>query len=285
MRRYLQETTQAAERIADGDLTASIEPRSDRDVLRHAFTAMTGQLRDLVGQISRAAQVAAEAANEVAAGVAETGRSMSSVAGVAADMSTYADQQSAKLAEVTDATGVAHARARTGSATADQVAAAMHELSDTSERIGRIVGTITAIARQTNLLALNAAIEAARAGQAGRGFAVVADEVRKLAEESSAAATTIAGLVDEAQQSAGRAVAMAEGESVTAFRQIEQAITTATDAVQANLPTVDAVAASAAHLSTSTHQVATAQTEMATSCESLTRTAAELTRLVAQFRI
>jgi methyl-accepting chemotaxis protein len=285
MRRYLQETTGAAERIAGGDLTASVEPRSDRDMLRQAFRAMTDQLRDLVGQITRAAQVAADAANEVTAGVAETGRSMSDVAGVAAEMSANAHLQSAKLAEVTTATGAAHSRARTGSATADQVAAAMHELTSTSDRIGRIVGTITAIAHQTNLLALNAAIEAARAGQAGRGFAVVADEVRKLAEESDTAATSIAGLVHEAQQSAARAVALAEGEGVAAFRQIEDSVTTATEAVRATLPTVEAVAGSAAHLSSSTRQVAAAQEEMAATCEALTRTAAELKRLVAQFRI
>jgi len=285
MRRYLQETTRAAERIAGGDLTASVEPRSDRDALRQAFSAMTHQLRDLVGQITRAARVAAEAANEVSAGVAETGRSMSGVAGVAAEMSTNAHQQSQMLAEVTTATGTAHSHSRSGSQTADQVAAAMHELSETSDRIGRIVGTITAIAHQTNLLALNAAIEAARAGPAGRGFAVVADEVRKLAEESGTAATSIAGLVHEAQQSAARAVDLAEGEGVAAFRQIEESVTNATEAVRKTLPTVEAVKASAAHLSTSTRQVVAAQEEMGASCGSLTDTAAELKRLVTQFRI
>jgi methyl-accepting chemotaxis protein len=285
MRSYLQETAQAAERIAAGDLTAAIEVRSDRDVLRHAFATMTGQLRGVVGQITEAAQTTADAANEVSTGVDETGRSMSDVAQIAAEMSANAHRQSAALAQVTSAAATAHGHARTGTATADQVAAAIRELAGTSDRIGRMVGAITAIARQTNLLALNAAIEAARAGDAGRGFGVVAEEVRKLAEESGTAATSISALVGEVQQAAGRAVALAEGEGLVAFRQIEESATTAADAVNATLPTVEVVSTSAEHLSESTHQVAAAQEEMSASCRSLTHTATELQRLVAQFTI
>ncbi|MGM3307881.1 GAF domain-containing protein [Anabaena sp. WFMT] len=96
--------------------------------------------------------------------------------------------------------------------TVAQTSKKIKRLSESSQKISKVVNLISNFATQTNVLALNAAIEATRAGEYGKGFAVVADEVRSLSRQSAAATIEIEKLVQEIQTETGEvAVAMEMG--------------------------------------------------------------------------
>src|SRR5919199_1368380 len=101
-------------------------------------------------------------------------------------------------------------------------------LSESSQKVSRVVSLISSFTTQTQLLALNAAIEATRAGEYGRGFVVVADEVRSLARQSADATTEIAQLVQEIQEGTAEVSTAME----TGIQQVAQGTNLVTNARQ-----------------------------------------------------
>jgi methyl-accepting chemotaxis protein len=231
---YLREVEQAAERIADGDLTTEIEPKSELDALRHALNRMTLSLSEMIGEVVATATTVSESSDTVTRTSNESGRAVAEIAGAMTDITSGAEAQlrmvadatrsAAEMSRAVDASadaaqqsaeeaGEARELAREGVETVMRASVAMNAVRESSRaastamsglegkssQIGSIVQRITEIAEQTNLLALNAAIEAARAGEQGKGFAVVAEEVRRLAENAGGAAREIEGLIGEIQ--------------------------------------------------------------------------------------
>jgi methyl-accepting chemotaxis protein len=293
---YLRDMVAAAGRIADGDLTTQVEPRSERDALGNSFATMIEHLRALMGGLSSAAGSVGLASQQMSQTSEEAGRAAGEIAVAIGDVAQGAERQvnlvesaqraanevaaaladSAEQAEQTaSVASEARATAQRGVTAAEQateamgsvrdssegVTAAIRELASKSEQIGAIVATITGIAEQTNLLALNAAIEAARAGEQGRGFAVVAEEVRKLAEESQSAAHEISELIGAIQDETTKAVRVVE----EGARKTADGATVVEQTREAFLSigqAVEDMAARVEHIAAAAHQITASATSM-----------------------
>jgi methyl-accepting chemotaxis protein len=76
---YLIQMAEDAKRIAIGDLTSVIEPKSEKDELGHAFVAMIAGLREAVGQINESASNLAGASGQLASAANQAGQATNQI--------------------------------------------------------------------------------------------------------------------------------------------------------------------------------------------------------------
>ena len=244
--RPLRRIVEHFQRIAKGDLSATVESRGRNEIgqLYAELATMQRSLIETVGFLRSGSesvhtgsremaghnQALATQTRQQAVALEQTASSMEQLTATVASNAESARQ----VGESADA---ATQRAREGEAVITRFVATMNEIHSRSDEIASIVGVIEAIAFQSKILALNASVEAARAGEQGRGFAVVANEVRALASRSAEAARDIRQRIQASQASVaeGNALSLRAAEHTRGIIEaIERVDTLMTQVVHAS---------------------------------------------------
>jgi methyl-accepting chemotaxis protein len=265
-----------AARVADGDLTATVDAAGSDDLgeLSTSLNSMVGGLAEISGQIqggvqeiaasteqilssvSRHTQSAAQQSaaisetsatiNELRAAADDTAQRARDVARQAGDSVHVSDEGNDAVAAIADAMEEIRTRV-------DGIAQEILTLSERTLQIGAITQTVNELADRSKLLALNASIEAARAGEHGKGFAVVADQVRGLAEQSKAATAQVETILADVKEATSAAVA-ASAEGTKVVDQGLQLTTRAGEGIHSLTDTIRAASHAAEQIAASAHQ-------------------------------
>jgi methyl-accepting chemotaxis protein len=298
--RPLREAVTAANRVADGDLTGSIEVTAmdETGELLAALKRMNAGLSAIVADVRRGTDAINGASREIASGNAdlssrteEQASSLEETAGSMEELTSTVKMNSENARQANQlAIGASEVAAR-GGQVVQKVVGTMGGISESSRRIADIITVIDSIAFQTNILALNAAVEAARAGEQGRGFAVVASEVRNLAQRSAAAAKEIKALIEDSVGRVAEGSKLADdagktmSEIVTSVKQVTDIMAEIAAASQEQLSGIEQVGRAVAQMDQVVQQNAALVEESAAAAQSMAHQAGTLTQSVARFRI
>ena len=293
----LQAVTAALERVAQKDLTVSVDVAGCDETgrLSASLNTSVASMRGVLQSVAQDAETLSAATAKISSRSVQSSVNAQTQSSKTNLIAAAAQEMTATIGEISHNAESAFNASRESAETADKGGSVMRAVATTMEKIasatgsvsekmtclarrceeiGKVINVIQEISEQTNLLALNAAIEAARAGEHGRGFAVVAGEVRRLAERTRGATEEIAMTI--------RSIQEGTRETLQVMQDSRTAVDTGMEETAQARMSLEAIIESSKRVETQIQLIATAATEQTAASAEISESAGQISQLAGE---
>ena len=148
---YQSDMAKIATNIADGDLTGSITPKGETDVLGHAFLKMSESLRTAINDVAESAASVNESSAQLAFNSEQAGQATSQIAMTIQQVASGTSQQAASISRtassVSQMTNAIDGVARGAQAQSEDIAKAVVLTNQLSQEIQKVAGNAGEVVR------------------------------------------------------------------------------------------------------------------------------------------
>jgi methyl-accepting chemotaxis protein len=150
---YMQEMAQTARRMAQGDLTVKVTPRSEQDELGQAFSAMVTSLREATRQVAETSATLASTSQQLSAATEQSSRGTQDVAKGSEQLARTASEAAGAVDELEAAIQQVKASSEVQKQSAAEAEEGMKQAAQAVEEVARSAQQMSSSAQQAAAIA------------------------------------------------------------------------------------------------------------------------------------